>query len=218
MNSYALISRDKSSKMLYDVAGIIGGGLLAFLNIFAWTQDFNAGVEATKITVLGVALIGLAAHAISTLGRSWTAFTVENMKKRSEAQAENEKLHKDSYESKLNELLKRVNDANHKLHDANNRENVQVLKHAEEAERLTQQLDIMSRHLNEALDELKFERQENRELSESFEKLRTENILLVNKVEDLKTQLCRKMESVENKVEKNNELINEFADDHKEQK
>lgn len=142
---------------------IAGTGLVA-ANVVGYVSDLNIGVVITGITAVGgaiyVAVIKIAeARAKSyeeierakiRVAEEWERVNAPSLKRQLEEMA-------DDFHEANAENLKRINDANVKLHEARNEWQAERLRHTEERARLTEEIHRLT-------EELKAVRAQNQEL------------------------------------------------------
>lgn len=195
MITLAISNVAKTHKMLYDLTGAFSATTLIAYNVFSFNESFDAGLQAAKVTILGLAIIGLGSQAIRLLGQGWLEYLASKARQEIKLREEQERSQKNSLIAKIAHQETRIEDANRKLHESKNQLNILILNHTEESNRLTQQLDIMTR-------ELYAERQEKTRLINKLEKVQSD-------FEEFKRLVSQKIESVQTQVSVNRQLMNE---------
>lgn len=177
MNSLLIVSsrKDKLFEMFQFALSNISFVFLSAYNFVSYATDFTAGLEATRITIIGLAVIGLLSRVVTVVGRALVEVWAERERQRIEIAREREKFNRDSLEYNVKALTTRINDLNRKMHDQANDFNRRELLHHEESVRLTHQLDIMQNHLETTVADLAAEKEINRQIKEMISRLQIEN-------------------------------------------
>lgn len=218
MNSLVVDKPGRRFHVMYDLTGLISFVCLATFNVLSFAQDLNAGIRAANLTILGMAAVGILSYGVSSILRAIGKTNTENYLERARADAllkeEAEKRNKNSITAQYENVLKRVDDLNKKLHvQKTDFQNERFIIH-EEKQLLTTQLGIFIGQLNEALDMLGEEQEEkrklveqNRELLEKIDQYQAEQRSLVLQLDSAN---FKKFENVQKQIENNATRIEEI--------
>jgi uncharacterized protein YoxC len=124
------------------------GLFLGSANAVGWLNGPEAGAWATGWSVGGLVILGLVVRAIGEIGRAVNKFWEEREELKIKLQTARDKAD----ETSLSAQLKHVRES---LHELRNQANVTTLRHTEEANRLTEQLEITTGELHAARDQIR---------------------------------------------------------------
>lgn len=94
--------------VFHDSLGATSVVVLGVVNTGAWLTSTSAGTAATLITVIGLAVIGLATQAIQRLGPAWETYKLERAKRVIDLEAYREAAHAASLWATIEDLKRKL--------------------------------------------------------------------------------------------------------------
>jgi uncharacterized protein YoxC len=134
----------KSNAIYHWICGLFLGSA----NAVGWLNGPEAGTRATMWSAVGLMIIGLVVRAIGEVGRAINKFWEEREELKIKLQAARDKADETSLSAQLQHVRA-------SLHDLRNQANITTLRHTEEANRLTEQLEITTGELHAARDQIR---------------------------------------------------------------
>lgn len=184
-------------RMHIHVADIFSIGLYAVGLIFAWSLGVDAGTIASAITIVSIPLIAAIVFAIKHIGsaiRENRAAWDKQYESSLGGQMDAMRLRMEQIESKAkverDELLRRVNDANKKLHDERNQWNRDNLLRQHQTNSLLEELRLAKQELHETRAEL-------RSYKTELEKAHAENLRLMAQLQLTSVDVRRLQDSTD---------------------
>lgn len=183
----AIVAHREEQKFSDMFTAYVLTSIIVLANAFAFAQDYNAGLHAIQITVIGVAAATVSSQAIKIIGKACIEYWAEKERSKIQIIKERESALRGSLTEKLNELMIRFD-------EVSERSRIDSHRYTQETKRLTTQLESMA-------EELKHERIEKSRLSDQIEKLTRENERLIRDINTFKSTVTRRLEGVQNQLQ-----------------
>lgn len=184
------------SSLQHTAASVVATCTLGFTNWMAWATSTDFGAVATGLTMVGLAIIGLGSQALKQWSRARAEAWAENERLKIQIDADREKAMAGSLTAQVKRLQdsidegnKRTEDANKKLHDLRNEQQVVQARHHEEIARITRQLEMTFQELAET-------RAENRTLMLRLGEKVNENTGAIGRIVSPETETAQDMETL----------------------